>query len=283
MINPFKKQKEEGTFVEHRLKSRREKRTAVVLLLAAVAVIGWLYVFFGSAIFVVNRIEISGLERLDRGEVEAAVDRIARNERRWPFREKNIFFINTDVIAFELKEAFFIENVTVDKLYPNILRLNIEERTSSLVLLMENKLYELDRHGVVTDEFTVEEQEAILARIQDPVSSFSRDAPILKVRNPAARPAVGSEFMTDSQTTALLDAFKVLGDLGFGCRNAVLDYATSTKLVLNMFEPYEVYFDILEPLEPQIEGYYVFMDVRDKNVPIYEYVDARVPGKIFFR
>jgi hypothetical protein len=283
MINPFKKQKEEGTFVEHRLKSRREKRTAVVLLLAAVAGIGWLYVFFGSAIFVVNRIEISGLERLDRGEVETAVDRIVRNECRWPFRKKNIFLINTDVIARELKEAFFIENAAVDKKYPNILRLNIEERTSSLVLLAENKFYELDRHGAVTDEFIDEEQEAILARINDPALSSDNDAPILKIRNPASRPVVGSEFMTEFQTTSLLDAFKVLGDLGFGCRNAVFDYATSTKLILNMFEPYEVYFDILEPMEPQIEGYYVFMDVRDKNVPIYEYVDARVPGKIFFR
>jgi hypothetical protein len=279
----FEQKKEEGTFVEDRMHSRMERRRTVIVLLFISALIGWLYIFFGSNTFTVTSVEIEGLDTLERGEVAMLVDEFLEDQRQWPFREKNLFFINANEIASGLKEALFLENVDVDKIYPNILRLKIEERQSTLFLLTGRSLYEIDRHGIVTKEFNKKEQEEILDRIDDPSISHQMDLPIIKIRESSETPVPGQEYVSEFRSTSWLDTFQVLHDLGFGYRNAVLDYTTSSKLVLNMFEPYEVYIDLLDPLEPQIASFYAFMKARDPNVPIYEYVDTRIPGKVFFK
>jgi len=279
----FEKKKEEGTFVEHKMKTRFEQRKTVIFMLTIIAIIGWVYIFFGSTIFTVQTLDIQGTEILERGEVAVLVNELLEDQRHWPLREKNIFFINNDLIISGLKETLFVENVIVDKIYPNILRLKIEERQSSLYIFVEHSLYEIDRHGIVTDEFSDAEEEEILERTNDPRATRDTNAPILKIRQVSNIPIQGQEFASEFRTETWLDTFKVLGDLGFGYRNAVLDYTTSSKLILDMFEPYDVYLDILEPLEPQINGFYTFLRVRDTNVPIYEYIDARVPGKVFFK
>ncbi len=47
--------------------------------------------------------------------------------------------------------TFFVDSVTVDKVYPNILRLKIKERQRSVILVTKNKIYIVDDYGVITD------------------------------------------------------------------------------------------------------------------------------------
>ncbi|MBD3251951.1 FtsQ-type POTRA domain-containing protein [Candidatus Uhrbacteria bacterium] len=279
----FTPKKDEGTFVEHKLKTMQERRKTTLLFLSAVAVIGWIYFFFGTTYFTVQRIQIEGLELLNRGEVEELVEEELQRQRQWPVRSGHLLTINTTKLKNALHERLFIDSVTVDKEYPNILRLSIEERQSWLILLLDNEFYEIDRYGVITNEYLNEEADEVLDRIYDNPVAQNTSVPVLQILDDAHMPVVGQEFVTAFRTTVWLDTFKVLDDLGFGYRNAILDYATSTKLVLNMYEPYDVYFDLLEPLEPQINGFYVFMKLKGEEAVIREYVDARVPNKVFYR
>jgi len=286
MIKLFRKtlqvEKHEGTFVEDRLRTRGSQKKTVIALLSGVAIIGWIYVFFFSDIFVVQQFEIEGTKALGRGEVVDAANTAIQKMRIWPFKSGNIFLIKENDLSRTLTDKLFAQSVVVDKKLPNILRLKIEERQSSLVILKEGKFWQIDRNGVIMREITDgAEKASIQDQMDHPVADRSSTLPILEISNDVD-PSVGNTYVSDYRVSLWLDAFKSLQDLGFGYRNASVEYATSTKLILNMFEPYNVYIDIMEPIEPQIQGVYDFLKLK-KDVQIHEYIDARIPGKIYYQ
>jgi hypothetical protein len=275
-------EKPEGIFVVDRLRTRSIQKRTVIGMLMGVAFVGWTYVFFFSDIFVVNRLEIEGLKVLGRGEVAEEVDSALEKMRVWPFRMKNIFFIDENRLAETLKDKIFAQSVAVDKKYPNILRLIIKERQTSLVIEKNSKMWQIDRDGIIMREILdAQERSLIQSQVNNPVSDRSSVLPILEISHDID-PTVGNSYVTDFRVTMWLDTFKSLQDLGFGYRHATVESATSTKLILNMFEPYDVYIDIMEPVEPQIMSLYEFLRVK-KDVSIKEYIDARIPGKIYYQ
>lgn len=277
-------EKPEGTFVEDRLRTRNTRKNTTLFLLSGVAFIGWIYVFFFSNTFTVQRLEIEGAKELKRGDIEEAADAVFQKMHVWPFREKNIFFIDEKIFTRELTDKLFTQSITVDKKYPNILRLKIKERQSSLVILKEGRFWQIDRNGVIMREIADgQEKVDIQDQINHPVSDRSQVLPILEISHDAD-PSIGNTYVSDFRVSLWLDTFKSLQELGFGYRHAMIDYATSTKLILKMFEPYDVYMNmsLTEPIEPQVYSLYEFMRIK-KDVDIKEYIDARIPGKIYYQ
>ncbi|MCW1892020.1 MAG: FtsQ-type POTRA domain-containing protein [Candidatus Uhrbacteria bacterium] len=274
--------KSEGTFVEDRLRSRSARRRVTVVVCTSIAVIGWAYVLFFSEFFSVSTIQIEGVASLERGEVERAIGEGLLKQRVFPFRKGNVFLIKTKELESFLKENLFVQSVVVDKKAPNILRLKIEERQSSLVLRVGERIYQVDRAGLIMREIQPgPEQEEILASSDSPSASRT-GLPLLDIRTQDPQPIVGNGYITDTQMQRWLDTLQGLKERGFGYRSASLEQATSSKMILRMFEPYDVYIDIMEPLAGQIQSYYEFMKVK-KGEKIYEYVDARIPGKVFYK
>ncbi len=267
----------EGTFAADRKKVRGTRRRVVFLLLGGAAVLGWVYVFFGSGIMDVKRVEIEGLEQLGRGEVMGEVDIFLNEHGFGPWR-KNIVLIDADALADALETKLFAEHVSVDKIWPSLLRLKVEERQSSIVVIANNEFYVIDRNGIAAERIT--DEDAILSRISQPSSGPQNDLPILTVRENAVF-AQGDPFVDRATVERWLLAFNELQEAGFGYRNAVLEHPSSTKLILNLFEPYDAYFDLLAPMPPQISAFYTFMKGKSTDITITSYVDVRVPGRVY--
>lgn len=264
------------------MRVKRSQRRVVVGLLYGTAFLGWLYIFFFSTIFTIQKIEIEGTKTLERGGVEEKAMEAIDNMRVWPFRYRNIFLINEKQLSSELMDTLFAQSVIVDKIYPNILRLKIQERQSSLVIMKEGSFWQIDRNGVITRSIEDASEKAQLEdQISHPVKDPSSVLPILEISHDVD-PIVGNTYVTDFRVSLWLDTFKSLQDEGFGYRHALVEYATSTKLILNMFEPYNVYMDLMEPIEPQVKSYYEFKRAK-KDAVIHEYIDARIPGKIYYQ
>lgn len=251
-------------------------------LCIGIAMVGWAYFLFFSEFFVIGVIQVDGGGGLEREEINRVIEEGVEEQRVFPFREGNIFFTDTEKLEAFLKESLFAQSVTVDKKLPNILRLKIEERQTSLILRVGERMYQVDRSGSIMREISPgAERDAILASMDDPSISRS-NLPLLEVRSLDPQPTVGNAYITDTQMQRWLDAMEGLRERGFGYRSASVERATSSKMILRMFEPYDVYIDIMEPLSSQIQSYYEFMRVK-KEEKIYEYVDVRVPGKIFYK
>jgi hypothetical protein len=259
------------------------RRGTIILFLGIIAFFGWLYFFLFSDFFTVKAVEISGTQRLKRGEVERIVDALLEEQRVWPFRARNLFSIDADGISKRLKNELYIEKAVVDKKYPNILRLKLEERQSTVVVTMQESAFEVDRHGIVTREIGADELASIVNGPASPERTVA-DMPVLSVTSASGSlPMVDDEFASESQVSRWLDTFETLKRRGFGYRGASIEDQGSTKLVIDMQEPFDVYFDMLSSMDAQIEGYFAFMKVKTKEMAIHEYIDARIPGKIYYK
>jgi cell division septal protein FtsQ len=287
----------EGKFVEHHVqlpepqKIEKEKKKysgsrkkITMIFLGIVAVLGWLYIGFFSEICSIQRIEIEGIKQLGRGEVVKKTQEAIAAERTWPFHEGNIFLLHKKELEITLKDHLFVQSVVVDKIYPNILRLKIEERKSSLILQTGEGMFEVDRNGMVTRSINaVSERAAILQALQDPKAAAA-GSPVLTITQPLDltlnNPIIDKN--ADVTMQEWLDAIQTLSQKDFGYRSAELENVASTKLILHLFEPYDVYFDLLNPLEPQIQSYVIFARSHSPS-EIKAYVDARIPGRIFYQ
>ncbi len=266
----------------HHAPEQSSRRRTIIIFLGAIAIIGWIYFFFFSDQFLIHSIEITGTQRLSRGEVERTVYADLDAECIWPTRSRNIFFIRPSELEKQLKDDLYVETVTVDKKYPDILRLKVTERKSSVIISFNGASYEIDRHGVVVRQLDVSEADS-LARSANSGDHSPSVLPLITIAYASGTLSESDQFITESQMTRWLDTFNELGKRGFGYRSASLDNASSTKLDLSMFEPYHVYFDMLMSIDDQIDGYYAFMKTKKPDQPIYNYIDARIPGRIYYK
>ena len=278
----FTPTRQEGTFTNVRHKTTHSRRTVVLLLLLATAIIGWLYIFFGSDIFHISRIEIEGMVSLERGQVEREVQEAFDERGKGPWKNVNLLFVDAQDLAAHLEKRLYAEHVTVDKSYPNVLRLKIQERASSLIVIANNEFYLIDHTGVGIKRISTEEEASILQRVDSPSPAVSEEVPVLRVEDDFVF-TPGEQFVDMTTARSWLQAFRDLSDAGFGYRNATLEHPTSTKLVLSLFEPYDVYVDLLAPIRPQIESFYAFSKSKTPAMKITEYVDVRVPGRVYYK
>lgn len=272
----------EGTFASTRRHSQSTHRRVVVLLLGGMAVCGWLYIVFGSGMFRVRTLDIQGLVALERGVVEQETFAAIDEQGMFPWKKRNLLFLDTKQLEKDLERRLYAESVTVDKSYPDILRLKIEERQAQVIVMANNDLYLISRTGVVAERIGNEDEARILQRIAKPSPTTKMDLPILTLQD-GEIPEPNETFVSDLTVERWLEAFRALSEAGFGYRNAVLEHPTSTKLILDLFEPYNAYFDLMAPIQPQITSFYAFTKAMPAGTKITSYVDVRVPGKVYYK
>ncbi len=273
---------EEGVYRSERLLQRRSAYTTTLVLIGAFAIFGWWWLLFLSGFFDASNIEIAGLQSLERGEVVGEMDKIF-NEAKWkPWRPKNLFMLDVDTLQRSLKERLFIEDVTVDKSYPNILRLLIREKQRSVVLKTNDLYVNVDASGVVTgvtdgDVLNVA-REIVAARVLS-----SESTPPVILMPTAEPPTPGFQVAKPEQVRRWLDIMRSVVLRGIKIRFMKLESPEANLARIVSEKGYDVYFDLNDPLEPQIATYEAYMNTKPDESKIMERVDVRVPGKIYVK
>jgi hypothetical protein len=262
---------------------RFSKRNAVFLILGAVALFGWPYVLFMSDAFTVNAVEVRGLKTLDPVDVTREVFHVldARGEwRPWPSR--HAWFIDQEALKMQLKDRLFISDVVVDKSYNNILRLSIEERSKKVIYHSHQQYFWVDIQGVATAELSDDERKSAQARLLGQRTPNSDDAPIIK--NDLDETINQGFVLADSRRAKEwiklaedLKSYKLL------YREIEPPTASSTLFTVLSQEGYDVLMDITAPLDLQVKTYQAFMKSKPKDLKPLDYVDVRVPGRVYLK
>lgn len=300
--------REGGIYAVERRSKHASARTITVVLTVAAIACGVVWLLFWSSYFVVSRYDIQGLKSVSRGEVEADIEADLDHAKWHPGDARNIFLLNPQALANQLKDQIFAQNVTVDKQYPNVLRLNIEERQRSVMVSSNDQLLTVDTNGVV-------ENVVQLAPIQPPVvvdaSSTSSTSttttapmpstpyqvqlylthapiwtsklpPLIQINLPEE--ATTTQQVTDADTVKkLIEAFQAIADSGIHFRYLTSASFDERTIYVVTDKGYNVILDIGSDLGPQLTTYQKFIQHEPKGMVVSQYIDARVPGKVFVR
>lgn len=151
--NPFKKNIEK--------KPRPIKLGAIFVALIFFI---WLGIMFYLPYFRINKVEFSGLNIIKEEELNNFINTKFLNPVRswWP--SSNYFLLNTSKVGREIKSNFAVEEISVTKVFPNLIKISVREKTTSIIydngrdymLLDENGNFVKNLKVVSDNEFVIE-------------------------------------------------------------------------------------------------------------------------------
>ena len=258
-------------------------RQIVFSLLGVAAILGWLYVFFMSDLFTINRMEVRGVSLLDPMEVTREGFAVLDQRRGWrPWSTRHALFLDQEQFEENLKERLFAERVTVDNIDSRILRLIIEERAKRVVFYSHQQYFWVDLSGVVTDELTPNERTTVQARLLGHRAAAVTDPPVIH-RDLDEEIAPG--YVID-QPERVRDWIRLSSQMmKSGLLYRELEppaNASSTIASITAPEGYEILVDMDSPIQPQLDTYLAFKRAQTKT-KVSEYLDVRIPGRVYLK
>lgn len=270
-----------GTYSETRAGlSRSHLLIAYTLAIGCVVSFGVWFVFV-SRYWSVAQLDIQGIQAISREEVSGVTYQLL-DEGSWkPWDRRNIFFVHPIELAQGIRDRLFADQVTVDKIYPNVLRLKVIERQRSIVLVSKDQLLHVDANGVVTNDVTSSTDSVNIRSfiIGTHVMDVSQ-VPIV-VTNLSEMATTGYQAAKTNTVRGWLDTYKTLLAKGLRFRYVKLASPEASTASVVMEPGYELILDMSGSLEPQIATYEKFMKAQAKGYRPAEYIDVRIPGKIF--
>jgi len=233
-----------------------------------IIVAGIFYFLFFSPFFQVEKIIISGNEKILKEDIEKIISREA---------EKEIFFSPTRAIflldSTKVKESILnnfpkISEVEINKKLPDIIELKIIERTGVLTWREGEKFFLIDDEGVIFEEITGDLAETI--KIQD----LSRSSEL----------KLGEKALNKQKIDKILEIKKKLEELKIPFQEILI--ISEERLNIKTVAGWEIYFniqnDILwqatklatileKELPPEKRGNLEYIELRFGNLASYKY------------
>lgn len=245
-------------------------------------ILGVLWFLFFSKFFTITNFEINQLNVLERDVVVGEIGSFLDGQPGVLKDKRNLLLIDTEEIKNHILDTFFVESVTVDKVYPNILRLKIKERQRSVILVTNNKIYIVDDYGVITDfadEATASTTKKFLSSTV-PVDSLKE---IFVVASTSTIYEKGFEYTNSKRVRNWLDLVEKLREAGIWFKALYLDEKEPGIVRIILKENKNVVIDADAPLDIQVETLRQFIQSKPEWDEIHEYIDVRIPGRIYYK
>ncbi len=288
--NPFKIKKVAG---------RLRRITASFL---PIIIISWVGLLLYLPYFQINRVSYSGLKVIKASEIDNLVQgRLRPRSIIWPVN--NYFIFREDSMAQLIDEKFSINSVLVTKSFPNMLNVQVEEKTSAGIYDNGSGYYLLDGEGnkikylrgVGANEFSFTSSIASTTILSTspsttPASTVVHlpdyrgivgefgDYPIIYDQSPGA--AEERELLIDPKIMDGLMAFyNALRSIKAIHANYFTINEAETGITVLTDKPYSVKFQPDANIENQISKLQIFLKY---NKPV-EYVDLRFGDRIYWK
>lgn len=271
-----------GMYRSRRLDQQRSSRGFVIPLVVSFFLVGAAWFIFSSGFWDIAAVEINGLQSMDRGEVTKEVDIYFEQNIRLFWKGRNLLMLDAADFASVLKDRLFIADVTVDKVYPDILRLIIEERQRSIVLVSNDQFVNVDTTGVVAS-YVIEPALSSAKNIIAARSLMDLSTAPVVLMNAADPLAPGFQIAAPEQIKRWLDTFQSLLDAGLKIRFMKIEAPNASLARFVSDGGYDIYFDLKRPLEGQIATYLSYMRSEGSKTSIKYYIDVRIPDRVFIK
>ncbi len=97
-----------------------------------------------SEFFIIKNFEIKNTENTDIGLVNSKLEK---------FKNNSIFLINNDEIASSITDLDFVKNVGIKKIYPDKIKININEHKIVAVISNNENKYMLSKEGHIIENY----------------------------------------------------------------------------------------------------------------------------------
>lgn len=163
-------------------KDRQKKRNFswVKILFVFVLFFSWVATMLYVPYFKINKIIIEGTNIIKEDELELfLIDNFFTNNSWWP--TNNYFILNNKKIENKIKNNFAVEKIVVEKIFPDSIKVVVEEKTTGIIYDNGKDYFLLGESGslikriksIPENEFFIENLSSVLALSISPSSTTS--------------------------------------------------------------------------------------------------------------
>lgn len=221
----------------------------------------------------VQHVTAEGASSTVRAEAEAHAVQLLEEHARFAGRTR-IFLVPRDLVASEIKKRIpSVHTVRVLRRLPGTIVLHLQEKVPFAFLEVPGKVFTLDSEGIVIEETSPEEAH----RSQLPT-----------VRNDQATFAItpGMIVVSKKVIDLLHEVVVLLPDrLGVGVEELVIPAIGTKEVHVRTDKDWILLLDAQRNLADQLRSFehVVAEELKIGEQERLEYVDVRVPGKVFYR
>jgi cell division septal protein FtsQ len=257
-----------------------------------IGIIIFLYLFIFSNFYNITDIQVSGNQIISTDDVLDITNQYISQNSFFIFKHKNIFVFNKNALKQRINEVIILDDLKVNKILPNIIKLTLQEKNSAVKWLTNDKEYLVDNQGQVIKQYYVSSTPAIF-NLKTGNTSL----------NTATQPEIESRFVRirnlSSQTVNLGDLVlkpeNVSFILNLQAKIKDVDYLKFTEidvpnvfpqyLSLIMAEGWQIQFNLEDSLEAQLKRLNLLIDqkIKKENLKKLEYIDLRLGESIYYK
>jgi len=242
------------------------------LLVLLVLLVGSIFgLLFWSPQFRVEEPIVTGSERITSEAVADAIKPLLAG-LRWGVTPANaLLSAPSDAIEKKITESFTgVADVSVHKELPNVLKITVTERVPIAIWSAAGQFFFVDERGIAFDEI---------------VRSESRDVSLPVVVDERHRATVeGDRVMTEETQIFVRDVFAgITREAGVGINFFVAPSRLAPDLTLVTSDGWKIQFDTSQQAAVQIATLTEILKTQVKDRSTLEYIDLRIPGRVFIQ
>lgn len=230
---------------------------------------GILYFVFLSSYFEIKNVNISGLKSVSEDNVRQEVSKIFAR-RNWVIGKlSNYFLFSKDLAKAEIQSAFpKIGEIKIEKVYPEILNVEIRERNATGVWCRVADCFYFDAQGVIFEP-APKSFGSLMITAED-----QRDLDNVKI---------GDAVLSAERVSFLEEAKELIGrNFEFSIKNFIITSRGEIEILTS--ENWRILLAQKETLEYQFSNLKYLLDEEIKNRRReLEYVDLRLGNKLYYK
>ncbi|MBI2436121.1 MAG: FtsQ-type POTRA domain-containing protein [Candidatus Magasanikbacteria bacterium] len=287
------------------------RRPLVQMSLICLACLFTLILGIYSSFFKLDTITISGLQRIDESELRSAVAGILTFKKLNVIPQSSYFTAGVDDIRNILKERFPIEKIVVQKKFPDVLSIIIEEKISTIIYdsgeyysyidlsgkvvevirkvgehewniktsitTSTNEFGEIETHEEIIEKTHVPDIKSVIAQMGNyPLVYFKKDGDL----------QINDQILDAHEAKVLVDWFNLLTrttDIPLKYFSIESDSSDSKEFLIKTYEAWYIKSQLAFSPQTQLEKIQALFREGDIDRAKLQYIDLRYIDRIFWK
>ncbi|MDH4330423.1 MAG: FtsQ-type POTRA domain-containing protein [Candidatus Moranbacteria bacterium] len=250
------------------------KTTFFVFLIMFLMIVFYVLIF--SSVLKIANIRVIGLSGLGNSEIQRSVEEYLSTRSFFVFPRNNLLVFQKKAVEDQLKEDFKkIRHVSVSKIFPDSVKIEISERDLLLLLCSRDECFMIDEEGRAYKKADFESKNI---KENDLIQVFD-----LSEKEISEGSYVLKKEYCDFVMSIKEELHKKMGIV------ISQKYETSSRIadevIVKTSEGWKIYFDSQAPIDESLRFFETFFEkeIDQEKRSNLEYVDLRARSKIFYK
>ena len=272
----YNKKKYSNPFFNHKKRKKIQTlnlslRVKLIIVGIMVVILALIWFCFLSAYFNIDKINIAGIEKIARKDIENIIQQQINKKRFLFCSQKKLILFNSSKLAEALNEQYYFDNIDIQKKWPTTLTIELKEKTYSVIWKEDDKYYYIDLNGHIINE-------------ANPLEIKQKNYPLIDYRgkHKILNKKVEGQNQNINFIIELFDKFKTNTDkLQIECF-IINDERDTIKIAISQGP--KIYFNIKKDIDRQINKLLTLINEKLKDdFDQKTYIDLRFGDRIYYR